>query len=350
MFKSFELSEKGSLTKFQELPLDTQVAILSDYDSISFEYDLKKDIHGKTIDKNSIFFKIQKVGLILFKKGIGFLYFKTNIESSDNFESILNFNYKFNEINQNNLQNYDGINIQTDLFENIQELHKFINNIIGDRQYSIQNNLDMQKFFTYSYTCINQNNWNINTEFANIEKEFNKYVNVMPNDIETNITLTENIKTISNSQFSKIGISNLGVNLLCSECDINNYTVYPHDYENKYFYTYIFALYIKIYLKTLNYKFKEKKIGKKMRKEFIEFTKEIWLQEVTSENNGSIFYNNIKEVLEIDKIYNSLNNKYNILYNELKIDKNEKLSIAGVITLIVTFILNIINLVICFKP
>ena len=133
LFSTFELEDKNKKEKFDELPIETKAAVLAHYPSITFEYEMKKDMQGKTIDENSIFFKIQKVGIILFNTGICFLYLKTNIEESENFADVLNFNYKFRDINQeyNNLKNYDKIKVQADSFENIQELQEFIYNITG---------------------------------------------------------------------------------------------------------------------------------------------------------------------------------------------------------------------------
>ena len=148
------------------------------------------------------------------------------------------------------------------------------------------------------------------------------------------------------SKYSKIGISKLGINLLSSDCDINNYTVLPSEFENQYFYTYILSLYLKVYLKKLSYEFKEGKEIEKTRKKFIDFTKKIWIQEITSDDIGSLYYSYIKEVLEIENLYNDVKNKYNILYSELKIEKNEKMTGFVILVLIATLVFNIINFII----
>ena len=171
----------------------------------------------------------------------------------------------------------------------------------------------------------------------------------MSNDNNTNSLIKENSKVIATSKYAKIGLSKLGVNLLSSDCDINNYTVLPTEFENQYFYIYILSLYLKVYLKKLNYEFKEGKEIEKTRKKFIDFTKNLWIQEITSEDIGSLYYTYLKDVLEIEKIYNDVKNKYNILYSELKIEKNEKMSGFIFLILIVTLITNIINFIIYLR-
>ena len=351
LFRTFELEDRQKQAKFGELPMETRAAILARYPSITFEYNLAQDIQGKTVDENSIFFKIQKVGIVLFHTGICFLYIKTNIEDSEEFADVLNFNYKFRDINQegNNLKNYDNIKVQADSFENIEAIQDFIHSITGSNIDALKLNLDIERFYTYSYTCIKQDAWNVSTSFENIKNEFLKYVNILSADSNTNSIFSENAKAITISKYSKIGISKLGVNLLSSDCDIDNYTVLPAEFENQYFYTYILSLYLKIYLKKLNYEFKEGKNIEETRKKFIDFTKRVWIQEITSDDLGSLYYTYIKEVLEIEKLYNDVKNKYNILYSELKIERNEKMSGFIVLVLIATLIFNIINFILYLK-
>lgn len=351
LFGTFDLDDRSKQAKFDDLPIETRAAVLSRYPSVTFEYELEQDIQGKTVDENSIFFKIQKIGLVLFNTGIGFLYLKTNIEGSEDFSDVLNFNYKFRDINQecNNLKNYENIKVQANSFENIEAIQDFINNITGPNIEALKLNLDIERFYTYSYTCIKQEAWNVSTSFDNIKNDFLKYVNILSNDSNTNSVMCENSKVLGLSKYAKLGISKLGVNLLSSDCDINNYTVLPAEYENQYFYTYILSLYLKVYLKKLNYEFKEGKQIEITRKKFINFTKRLWIQEITSDDMGSLYYSYIKDVLEIEKSYNDVKNKYNILYSELKIEKSEKMSGFVILVLVATLVFNIINFILSLK-
>ena len=344
LFKTFEFN-KEKINKIEALPFETQCAIISEYPSLTFEYDLKKDLQGKTVDENSIFFKIQKVGIVCFNTGICFLYFKTNIEESDRFSDVLNFNYKFRDINQecNNLKNYDNIRLQANYFEDIQQIKDFITDITGPNFDAMKINLDVERFYTYSYECIDQSAWNQNTSFESINNDFLRYIKILPNDKGMHVDENDSVKIISKDKFSKIGLSKLGVNLLSSDVDINNYTILPQEYENQYFYTYILALYLKVYLKKIDYDFKTGKNVEKARKEFIDFTKKIWIQEITSEDFGSLLYHDMREVLELEESYNKIKNKYDLLYRELKIEKTERMSVIIACILVVTLVFNILN-------
>ena len=351
LFRTFDLEERGRQKKLEEFPIETRAALISRYPCVTFEYNIEDDIQGKTVDENSIFFKIQKIGIVLFNTGIGFLYFKTNLEENSDFSNELNFNYKFRDINQdgNNLKNYENIHVQANTFENIKDIQDFINEITGSNTEALRIDLDIERFYTYSYTCIKQESWNQNSPFENIKNEFLKYINILSNDANTNSVISENAKILENSKYSKIGITKSGVNVLSSECDINNYTVFPEEFESQYFYIYILALYLKIYLKKLDYEFKRGKDVEITRKKFIHFTKNLWIQEISSDDIISLYYEYLRESLGIEKIYNDVKNQYNILYSELKIEKNERLSGFVILVLIATLIFNIINFILYFN-
>ena len=344
MFNSFNFS-KTRLASLEELPLETKAAVLEQNPCVIFEYNMKKDIQGKTAEENGIFFKIPKIEIICFNTGICFLCIKTNIEESDRFSDLLNFNYKFRNIKQefSNLSNYDNIRIQTDFFEDSKYFIEFINNLTGSAIESMKLDIDTEKFLALSYVCIDQESWNNTIEFENIISSYMKFLNILPSDNSVNYS-KENMKVISKWKYAKLGVTKQGVTLFGSSCDINNYTSFPCDFEQQYLYTYILALYTKIYLKKINLEFKQNLKINKTRKEFIKFTQSLWINEVTDDDTGSIFYQYLKEILELNSLYEDTKNKYDILYKEMNIENTAKNNVAIIVILIVTLIINLINI------
>ena len=150
MFSTFTFN-KAKIKKLEELSVDTKAAVLAKMPCVIFEYNFPKDIQGKTEDAGGIFFTIQKLEIICFNTGICFLNIKTNIENSEKFSDILNFNYKFRSITaEEDFNNYDNIKIQADIFEDVKILKAFIKEITGQNQLEIKNiNVDTETFFTY---------------------------------------------------------------------------------------------------------------------------------------------------------------------------------------------------------
>lgn len=344
MFNTFNWN-KTKLSKFEELPLDTRSAILAKNHCTIFEYTIKNDIQGKTEEKNGIFFKIPKIEIICFNTGICFLCIKTNIEDSYRFADILNFNYKFRDINQEfaNLNNYDNIKVQTDCFEDVKNFRNFIEDLTGPNTESIKLEIDTERFLTYSYVCVDQENWNNNNEFENISSTYIKFLNILPNDNNVNYD-KEDIRVISKWKYAKLGITKQGITLFSSSYEMNNYTVLPKEFEEQYLYTYIMAIYTKIYLRKINLEFRQGTNINKTRNEFIKFTKELWINEVTLDDTGSLFYQYLKDVLELKTTYYDTKNKYDILYKEMNIEKSAKNNMVIVLLLLTALILNIINI------
>lgn len=349
MFSSFNLS-KTKLARLEELPLDTKAAILAKNPCVMFEYTVKKDIQGKTSERNGIFFKIPKIEIICFNTGICFLCIKTNIEESDRFSDLLNFNYKFRDINQEfgSMNNYDNIRVQTDYFDDVKYFKEFIENLTGPTTEAMKLDIDTERFLTFSYVCIDQESWNNTNEFDQIRGSYIKYLNILPSDNSVSYS-KEDMKVISKWKYAKLGITKQGVTLFSSSYDMNNYTVFPKEFEEKYLYTYILAMYTKIYLTKINLEFCQGLNIGKTRKEFIEFTQTLWINEVTLEDTGSLFYQNLKEVLELNTSYFDTKNKYDILYKEMNIETSAKNNIAITTILVITLVINAINIIFLAK-
>ena len=355
-FPSFAFN-KDKINELNKMNSKFKAAILSKLHCNIFEYVLDKKVQGKINKENGIFFNIDKIEIVCFDTGICFFVIKTDIDSLENFSDLLNFNYKFKDINSdfNNLKEYNNIKIQTSEFGNMIELSDFIDNITG-----VNNNIvDLKgielynkRFFTYTYCCIDQEDWNKEEDFKNIESDFLKYSNVLSSNNITEFNLKQidnNIQIIEPYRYSRFGFTKQSCSLITSNVDINNYTKLSFDYENEYFYTLLISLYQRICLKKLQNDFKDKNDMENIRTKFSKFIKEIASSEITNSLTGTLFYNKWKDVFELESIYNNIINKYDVLYKDFKIEKNSKTNKIVLIALVISILLNIINLITLFK-
>ena len=345
LFSSFSMGNE-KIKQLEELPIETRAALLAKYQCNIFEYHLKKDIQAKVQDKSGIFFKIQKIEVICFQTGIAFLVIKTTLDEYEKFSNVLNFNYKFRNINNelSDLENYDNISIQTDSFATAQSFRDVVRKITGGKSEALKLNIDTERFLTYSYVCVDQEAWNSSTQFENIQYYFNKYANILPADNSRELD-SDKVETFSQWKYAKLGLTKLGMTLFSSTSDMNNYTILPEEYENQYFYTYIINLYKKIYLKKLENDFKNRNNIKKARRKFIEFTKKMWIQEITDDETGTLLNHKLQEVFELEKLYAEVKNKYDVLYKELNIERNRNSLIIISVILVISLILNILNFI-----
>lgn len=73
---------------------------------------------------------------------------------------------------------------------------------------------------------------------------------------------------------------------------------------------------------------------------FLEFTKRLWVQEITSDGMGTVFYLGLKEALELDDLYYKIKYKYDILFKELKIENEKVIKILLIMVLLISIGLN----------
>ena len=208
--------------------------------------------------------------------------------------------------------------------------------------------IDTERFLTYSYVCIDQEAWNSTSEFEKIAHYYIRFANVLPADNSRKLE-EEKITTVSRWKYAKLALSKLGVMLFSSSEDMNNYTILPDEFENQYLYTYIINLYKKIYLKKIELKLKDQRKVKKARREFIEFTKNLWIREITDDEVGTMLNHRISETLELEKLYNQVKNKYDILYKDLNIEKNKTTTIIIAIILVSSLVFNILNFIVLMR-
>jgi len=355
-FPTFEF-DRDKIKDFDSMIKSLQAKKLSKLHCNIFEYSLNKDIQGKIDESEGIFFNIDKIEIICFDTGICFLIIKTDINNSEKFSDLLNFNYRFKDINSDysKLRDFTNIKIQTDKFSNMKELSNFVDDIIKVNNNSIElEDVDLynKRFFVYTYSCIDQDNWNTEEDFEKIQSDFLRYSNVLPSNDTLEFNSSEfdkNIQTIEQFKYSRFGFAKNSATLLTSSIDINNYTKLLFEYENEYLYTLIISLYQRIYLKKLEIDLKNNKNTNKIRKKFTKFTKEILVNEITNSTNGTIFYNKWKEVFELQEIYNVIKNNYEVIYKDLEIEKNNKANKMISIILAISILLNVFNLIVMIR-
>ncbi len=355
-FPTFLLN-RNDVNNFNKMKNSMKAMMLSKLHCNIFNYNFDAKIQGKVIDTEGIFFNIDKIEIVCFDTGVCFLVIKTDISNSDKFSDLLNFNYRFKDINSElaKLKDFTNIKIQTDKFNNMSELSDFVDDIIGVNNNTIElEKIDLynKNFFVYSYSCIDQDDWNKEEDFKNLESDFLRYSNVVSNVETTDYNSTELDKTmqvVEQFKYSRFGFTKKSATLMTSSIDINNYTKLLFNYENEYLYTLIINLYQRIYLKKLENSLKTKKDINKLRENFTKFTNEMWLNEITNSVTGTIFYNKWKEIFELQEIYDEIKNKYDLIYKEMNIEKHNKNNIIILTALIISVILNVINFIMLAK-
>ena len=153
MFWSFGLTREG-VKDFKRMDISLQATLLSEHNCNIFNYELPENLQGKVETNNGIFFEISEIKIICYKTGICFLVFKTNLENTESFSDVLNFNYKFREVNSSayNLKEYENIKIQSSSFKSVKDISVLIKELTGSNSISKKATIGNDKFCVYTYS------------------------------------------------------------------------------------------------------------------------------------------------------------------------------------------------------
>ena len=267
MFKTMEMSET------EQKKLEENYKKIAKLPVVSFEYLVDNQTQSKMGNENGIFFKIDKIELICFKNGICFILLKTYLDENTDIKNILDFNYKLKN-------SKEQVNIQSSEFKEQIILSQLFNELTGQQE--------MLNNYTFSYLCVDGEDWNEQKGFSLLENEFCKLVDVVP----ANEDVKRKIEIIEKSKYAKFGIGKSGTALITNSLDIYNCTKLPFEFENQYLYTLIFALYQKSLIEDI---MKQNKKFSKMKRKLNHFINKEFIKEVTADEIGVKLYKKWQE-------------------------------------------------------
>ena len=107
---------------------------------------------------------------------------------------------------------------------------------------------------------------------------------------------------------------------------------------------YIISLYKFVMLSKLNKDMEDKDLFDKNRKIFVNFIQEIYSKKITDNLQGNKNSAEWEQKLEVDKLYLAVENKFDILYRNNRLDDKNTMFRIIIILLIVLIIVGTINL------
>ena len=344
----------------EKISIQKKVNKLLKYESVTFEYDIidkeknkismndivrvagNEEYNNNEKNRGNIKFDIEDFKIIVFKSGIAFIILKTVLINTRYISDVMDFNYRFKSIlsKRDIIKKLDNIEICLlgDEVNGFEKLKQIILNYVGKNKNNkiLENN---EEFYTFSYLCMDniyineENNKNI------LKNIYLKYSRILQSSYDTEGLDEETIvsKNMTEIKDINIGITKISSMLLCSGIDPFNFTVLPRDYETKMLYTYIITLYQKLFLVMISKELtsennKKQKLG---RIKFNDFISKMWYNEITLSEKGSIYYEYLKKILEINKTFDETQLKYKLIFRYNKTNKiNIFYKIMGMIGII----------------
>lgn len=130
-----------------------------------------------------------------------------------------------------------------------------------------------------------------------------------------------------------------------SSFNIDENKVFKIEAENETnLYSYIISLYKYVMLSKLDKEMENKDHFDKNRNEFVEFVQEIYTKKITDSSSGNKLSAEWEQKLQLDKLYISVENRFDLLYRNIKLDDHNTMFRIIIILLVVLIIIGVINL------
>ena len=204
---------------------------------------------------------------------------------------------------------------------------------------------DIENFYTYSYVCVDSEYWNETTDFKEIENQYFKFYYTFPSSHNSDFS-KDYSNIMSKLKYIKRGFTKTSFTLFTSGIETTNFTRIPYEYENQHLYTFILRLYQKIFMqKIINDEKNEKENIKDIMNMYVNFIGKFYFSEISNTDVVTENYKKWERVLEIKTINSEVLSKYDSIYKKISLLQNRKYNKIMYITVGITFILTIINII-----
>ncbi len=338
--------DKGTEKSYKEM-IDLQKAhSVSKLSCATFEYKLDNMKNGSIKDEEHyglINFDITNIKLICFKPGVCFLDIKAEIEDNNefiDFNKVLDFNYTFRNLTpRSTLHNKKVSKIKAKKIDNIENISIFIKSIIAGFESSDIEKIYYDKMFTYSYVCVDS--WKEKNDFENIKNDFYKFQYVMNSKSTANFNDScSNLKqnTYSRWDYSIFGFSAESGVVFVSDEEKYNITRMPYNFEKKYMYMLLLALYQRISLMNFSQDLlrKDKNMVSKLNNRFTKFTHMSWFSQITNSDYGMDIWDNWQQAFKLKELFEEVHKEYLEYYDLIRANGSERLSIVLMVTYMTT--------------
>ena len=196
-----------------------------------------------------------------------------------------------------------------------------------------------------------------NSEFSNLENDLKA---VICANYECNIFEKDNVKVICFNNgicFIVAQENDKSIKKLIQykeqermkKINIRDDKPYDFAYEDKeeLMYAYILQLYKKITLNKLKAEIKEPTRFNKTKANFVDFIQSVYNVDITDKSGkyGKSLCEKWSKELELDRTYVELENEFDILYKNNKLNKNQDIRVISIVLCIILIIVGIINLI-----
>ncbi len=345
--------------QYENMNYKKKLDTISKLTSVSFDYkiDQSQGTNYK-LSKTEINFRILKIQLIFFEPGICFLVFKAELDKDDFIYSndILDFNYKFRTINPRYLKKKktEGISIINEEFSGVEDLSSFISHLLYGYEDVEKENIYFDRLFTYSYICLDKDEWNEDKNLKEIVNEFYKFQYVLPGEYGSTFDIDFKGKkenTYTRWKYSIYGFSRESGVVFSSQRELFNRNKLPKHFETIYFYIFILAFYQRIALILFSQELMTSGRSKieVLKRRFTKFTHFSWFSQITNSEQGMDIWKSWQKAFDLPSLFDEVQKEYSEFYDYTVARGQEKINKFLVAIYTISILLSGMTLMLDFK-
>ena len=235
----------------------------------------------------------------------------------------------------------EGLFLSRSGFRKLEDLSTFIENMLNGFEDVHWDNVYFDKLFTYSYVCLDAEEWNEEKHFEYIIDEFYKFQYVLPYNYGS--SFAPDLKDIKNNTYSRWKYSIYGFTresgvFLSSNIEKFNSTKLPSYFENIYLYIFLLAFYQRIALLLFSQELLNTGNSKieMLKEELTKFTHFSWFSQITNSEHGMDLWKNWQKAFDLQTLFDEVHKEYTEFYDHIVARGQEKINLL----LIVVFVLN----------
>ncbi len=345
--------------EFQEMSNKKKLDTLASLTSVKFKYNIAKSyVSDSDTARAGISFGVPDIDLICFESGICFLKIKAVLDNEGQLYSsdILDFNYKFRTINPRYLKRKktEGIFLKNQEFNGMEDFSGFIEKLLYGYEDVEKENIYFDRLFTYSYICLDQQEWNENRPLDEIINEFYKFQYVLRSDYGS--TFDGGFKgfkdnTYTRWKYSIYGFSREAGVVFSSERENFNSTKLPEYFEHMYFYIFLLAFYQRIALILFSQELMTggKKKIENLKDRFTKFTHFSWFSQITNSEQGMDIWKKWQKAFDLPELFDEVQKEYSEFYEFTVAKGQEKINLLLIVIYTISVMFSGLTLMMDFR-
>jgi len=244
--------------------------------------------------------------------------------------------------------------LKNEQFTHMEDLSAFIDSLLMGYEDIRKENIYFDRLFTYSYLCLDKDEWNEEKDLPDFFNEFFKFQYVLPggyNSIMDLDFMRAKNNIYSRWKYSIYGFCRESGVVMASESETFNVKKLPRYFETIYFYMFLLAFYQRISLILFSEELMSsgKENIENLKKSFTQFTHFSWFSQITNSEQGMDMWKKWQQAFDLPELFDEVQKEYSEFYEYIVARGQEKINALLIVIYTISVLFQGISLMFNFN-